>query len=476
MTDSRPPHELEKITRRSDRSSSTTPSTSTAATTPATPACSPSDGVLVAQLGEAVGPAAIEADPRREPRPVRPRPPAGVDPRDEQPADRHRRRHRHDRGDLVLPHDRSRRRCPTILQSGRYVDDLVRENGRWKIARHDISRIMGRSPMMPAAAHATRSTLARRVQRLEDKDAIWRLFMTYKQHLDQRDFKAYASLFTDDAVWIGNLGKAVGPAADRGSCWSRRSRCGASDRERTHHLVLNPVIDVDGDTATAASNWGYVTRSERDAPVFLMLGRYLDELRRTPDGWRFSRRVAYSDIPYIDITDVEAGTRRPTSTRCLVAESAVDSLRRPGDHGLLDLGADQGRGVESGRAVVAAALPLVARHAALVRLAVGEPVLGVPVELSELDRSPVACRRRGRSSSSSGRSGSSRVSPWRGRRAARATTPAPRRAACRPGTSSARSPCTSRPTVYEMARGRRHGRRGAGAGTRHHRRPRCGGA
>ena len=39
-----------------------------------------------------------------------------------------------------------------------------------------------------------------------------------------------------------------------------------------------------------------------------MLGRYLDELRRTPDGWRFSRRVAYSDIPYIDLTDVKQAT------------------------------------------------------------------------------------------------------------------------------------------------------------------------
>ena len=78
-----------------------------------------------------------------------------------------------------------------------------------------------------------------------------------------------------------------------------------SDHDRQHHLVLNPVIDVDGDTATAKSTWGFVTRSETDTPVLLMLGTYYDELRRTADGWKFSRRVAYSDIPYIDITDVK---------------------------------------------------------------------------------------------------------------------------------------------------------------------------
>ena len=129
--------------------------------------------------------------------------------------------------------------------------------------------------------------------------------MTYKAHLDQRDFAAYAALFTDDAEWIGNLGKVVGPAQIE-QLLSETLEVWGSDRERTYHLVLNPVIDVDGDTATASSTWGYVTRDDADAPVLLMLGRYLDRLRRTPDGWRFSRRVAYSDVPYIDLTDVKA--------------------------------------------------------------------------------------------------------------------------------------------------------------------------
>jgi len=194
--------------------------------------------------------------------------------------------------------------APTILQAGRYVDELVRERGRWKIARHEISRTFGRSPMMPAP-DTRLDQLARRLQRLEDQDAIWRLFMTYLDHLDQRDFKAYASLFTDDAVWIGNLGKVVGPVEIE-DMLAKTMEVWESDRQRTHHIVLNPVIDVDGDTATATSNWGYVTRSDHDAPVLLMLGRYLDQLGRTADGWKFTRRVAYSDIPYIDITDVKS--------------------------------------------------------------------------------------------------------------------------------------------------------------------------
>jgi uncharacterized protein (TIGR02246 family) len=145
------------------------------------------------------------------------------------------------------------------------------------------------------------------VQRLEDQDAIWRLFMTYRDHLDRRDFAAYASLFTDDAVWIGNLGKCVGPEQIQ-SMLEQTLEVFDSDAERAHHLVVNPVIDVDGDTAAARSTWAFVTRSDDDAPVVLMLGTYYDELRRTDDGWRFSQRVAYSDIPYLDIGAVKDAT------------------------------------------------------------------------------------------------------------------------------------------------------------------------
>lgn len=262
-----------------------------------------SDGVLVAQLGEAVGPAAIEKilDEALGPQ-VRGHLPQAIHVMNNQRIELDGDRATTEVIWFYLTTDPDT--VPTVLQAGRYVDDLVRENGEWKIARHDISRIMGRSPMDPAPPTRL-DDLMRRVQRLEDVDAIWRLFMTYKQHLDQRDFKAYASLFTDDAEWIGNLGKVVGPQQIE-ELLAQTLEVWDSDRERTHHLVLNPVIDVDGDTATATSNWGYVTRGDDDAPVFLMLGRYLDQLRRTPDGWRFSRRVAYSDVPYIDLTNVKS--------------------------------------------------------------------------------------------------------------------------------------------------------------------------
>ena len=260
-----------------------------------------SDGVLIAALGEAVGPEAIKAvlDENLGPR-VRGHLPQAVHVMNNQRIDLDGDTGTTDVVWFYLTTDVDG--VPTVLQCGRYRDDLVRQDGRWKIKRHDISRIMGRSPMDPAPATRLDS-LAHRLQVLEDKEAIWLLFMEYKRHLDARDFKAYASLFTEDAFWGGNLGKAIGPDEIE-ALLVQTLEVYPSDLERTYHLVMNPIITVDGDRAKAKSNWGFVTRSDTDAPVLQMLGRYSDELRRTADGWRFSRRVAYSDIPYISLEGI----------------------------------------------------------------------------------------------------------------------------------------------------------------------------
>ncbi|WP_116996510.1 nuclear transport factor 2 family protein [Desertimonas flava] len=260
-----------------------------------------SDGVMAAEIGDAVGPAAIEAalDAALSPATRATFPPA-VHVMNNQSIDVD--------GDnattevlwIYLTTDDDG--APTVLQAGRYTDTLVRENGRWKLARHDITRLMGRSPRTPAS-ETRLDRLEARLRVVEDREAIWRLFQAYKHHLDQRDFKAYSELFTDDAVWVGNLGRATGPAEIE-ALLVRTLEVFPSDRERTHHLVLNPQIDVDGDTATATTNWAYVSHGENDAPLFEMLGHYVDRLVRTNAGWRFRRREAYSDVPYISLDGI----------------------------------------------------------------------------------------------------------------------------------------------------------------------------
>src|SRR5207237_2731571 len=94
-----------------------------------------------------------------------------------------------------------------------------------------------------------------------------------------------------------DLGSARGPAEIE-ALLLRTLEVYPDDATRTYHLVANPVIEVDGDRATAESMWCFLTRDADDEPVLSMVGHYVDELVREDGQWRFRRRIAYRDIPY----------------------------------------------------------------------------------------------------------------------------------------------------------------------------------
>jgi hypothetical protein len=147
----------------------------------------------------------------------------------------------------------------------------------------------------------TGSDLEARLKRLEDVEGVWQLFMDYRRLLDARDYAAYSQLFVEDGEWLGNLGEARGPAEIE-ALLDRTLERYEDDSTRTHHLVCNPVVRVDGDRATAQSTWVYITRDEDDRPEISLLGHYDDELVRAGGRWKFQRRVAYCDMPYEVLT------------------------------------------------------------------------------------------------------------------------------------------------------------------------------
>ncbi len=72
--------------------------------------------------------------------------------------------------------------------------------------------------------------------------------------------------------------------------WPRRSTTRAS----TYHALSNFRIEVDGDTASTScccAAWHWLLGSdESEQADFLFTCRYVDELTRTPAGWRVKRR------------------------------------------------------------------------------------------------------------------------------------------------------------------------------------------
>jgi len=187
---------------------------------------------------------------------------------------------------------------PMILQGGHYIDELVREDGVWKLVSHDIDRFFGRAPFeTPPVTRLDR--IEQRLREAEDKDAIKRLCIELSDCLDSRDLKGYGARFTEDGEWSGIVGRAVGPAEIE-ALLSKYCKPWESEGHRTYHTTLDTVIDLDGDTAKATSKWQHIIRNEKDEPVTWHLGTYDDWFRRTPDGWRFTRRAAYGVIPYIE--------------------------------------------------------------------------------------------------------------------------------------------------------------------------------
>jgi hypothetical protein len=61
----------------------------------------------------------------------------------------------------------------------------------------------------------------------------------------------------------------------------------------TQHLILNPVVDVDGDSARSTAQFLNPNEAtiKGEPWLFTVGGVYHDLLARTADGWRISRRV-----------------------------------------------------------------------------------------------------------------------------------------------------------------------------------------
>jgi len=136
--------------------------------------------------------------------------------------------------------------------------------------------------------------LRARLRRVEDLLEINQLFIDYGRHLDTGDFAAYGALFARDGeVLLGPLGRAKGPAAIE----ELMTRLLERDVGKTFHVISSPVVDLDGDNATAQVMWTAIARTDDDQPRISMIGRHVDRLVREDGRWRFKRREGEIDIP-----------------------------------------------------------------------------------------------------------------------------------------------------------------------------------
>jgi ketosteroid isomerase-like protein len=149
------------------------------------------------------------------------------------------------------------------------------------------------------ALQARLESMEKRFKEAEDREAIWRLLMVMQNAIDGRDIKTYGEGFTEDGVWAGVVGRGVGPKGVE-AILGKYMKPWASQATRTWHTTLDFVVDIDGDTATSTSKFQHIKADENGELQVWHLGAYDDRLVRTAQGWKFTQRLAYVIIPYME--------------------------------------------------------------------------------------------------------------------------------------------------------------------------------
>lgn len=120
------------------------------------------------------------------------------------------------------------------------------------------------------------------------RDAIRHLLATYTYSGDRGRIDGLAACFAEDGTLEFPGAVATGPAAVVAALTSG----GPADPARTfvRHHVTNPLIEVEGDAATARS---YFTVYSNNGPDHA--GTYNDRLVHTSAGWRLAHRQVRID-------------------------------------------------------------------------------------------------------------------------------------------------------------------------------------
>jgi hypothetical protein len=129
-------------------------------------------------------------------------------------------------------------------------------------------------------------------QALSDHVEIAQLVQRYGKALDDKNYALLDSVFTPDAVTnyeLGELGNRTTYAQMR-TLFERFNVVFSF----TSHLLSAPLVELDGDTATAETRLIATHGLERvsgEKSAWFVVGFYRDSLVRTADGWRIRERL-----------------------------------------------------------------------------------------------------------------------------------------------------------------------------------------
>lgn len=129
---------------------------------------------------------------------------------------------------------------------------------------------------------------------LEERE-ILRLLHRYAHAMDYGDEQAWVDVFTPDAVFdvVETVG---GRRVHREEGHAGLARYVASypkPPDFCKHVIVDPLIEVDGDEARVEAYWLFLQRDGATGhPVVTAFGRYHDRLVKQDGRWRIAQRFA----------------------------------------------------------------------------------------------------------------------------------------------------------------------------------------
>lgn len=124
------------------------------------------------------------------------------------------------------------------------------------------------------------SDFEKKLHQLLDREEIRTLMSKYCHGIDKKDEALFMSIWADDGVYELPRGQTAGIEGIRQlvqKVWREVPKC--------HHHITNPLIDVEGDKASARTDVIYY-RQTADGALQLLSGMYAFEFARTTDGWK----------------------------------------------------------------------------------------------------------------------------------------------------------------------------------------------
>ena len=136
---------------------------------------------------------------------------------------------------------------------------------------------------------------------LDERDIV-RTMHRYCRALDSGSESEWLDVFTEDATYDTVLpdGAVYAHLTTRDEFIAFLHAYPRPPVIAPKHVIVDPIIELDGDTARGESTFLFLIQAPGEAPRVMAWGRYIDHFRREGRAWRIASRVCETEAVAAD--------------------------------------------------------------------------------------------------------------------------------------------------------------------------------